>query len=67
MSIAFSDPDLQPTYQGIISGGADYDWAIFNQTANELKVQATGSGLDDLEEEFMDGRYGIRLDVSEPC
>jgi hypothetical protein len=56
MSIAFSDPDLQPTYQGIISGGADYDWAIFNQTANELKVQATGSGLDDLEEEFMDGR-----------
>lgn len=23
---------------------------------NELKLQATGSGLDDLEEEFMDGR-----------
>jgi hypothetical protein len=24
---------------------------------NELKLQATGSGLDDLEEEFMDGRW----------
>jgi hypothetical protein len=23
---------------------------------NELKLQGTGSGLDDLEEEFMDGR-----------
>jgi hypothetical protein len=61
MSIAFSDPDLQPTYQGIISGSADYDWAMFNQTANELKVQATGSGLNDLEEEFMDGRWASVL------
>jgi hypothetical protein len=56
MSVTFSDPELQPTYQGIISGGAGYDWALFNQTGNELRVQATGNGLDDLEEEFMDGR-----------
>jgi len=59
MSVSFSAPDLQPTHQAIIDGSADYDWAIFNQTANELKVQATGSGLDDLEEEFMDGRYAV--------
>jgi hypothetical protein len=56
MSISFSAPELQPTYQAIIDGSADYDWALFNQTANELKLQATGNGLDDLEEEFMDGR-----------
>lgn len=24
---------------------------------SELKLQSTGSGLDDLQEEFMDGRY----------
>lgn len=56
MSISFNDPELQPTHQAIIAGSADYDWAVFNQTGNELKVQATGTGLDDLEEEFMDGR-----------
>lgn len=60
MSISFNAPDLQPTYQAIIDGSADYDWALFNQTANELKVQATGSGLDELEEEFMDGRCVAR-------
>ncbi len=56
MSISFSAPALQPTYNAIIDGSSGYDWAIFNQTGNELKLQATGSGLDDLEEEFMDGR-----------
>jgi len=57
MSVQFTEPDLEPTYQAIISGGGDYDWAIFNQSGNELKVQATGKGLDELEEEFMDGRW----------
>ena len=56
MSISFSAADLQPTYNSIVDGSSEYDWAIFNQTGNELKVQATGSGLDDLEEQFMDGR-----------
>jgi hypothetical protein len=56
MSVQFTEPNLQPTYQAIISGTADYDWAIFNQAGNEIKLQATGSGLEDLEEEFMDGR-----------
>jgi hypothetical protein len=56
MSVQITEPDLQPTYQAIIAGNADYDWAIFNQSGNELKVQATGTGLEDLEEEFMDGR-----------
>lgn len=57
MSVQFTEPDLQPTYQALIAGNAEYDWAIFNQSGNELKVQATGKGLEDLEEEFMDGRY----------
>jgi hypothetical protein len=56
MSVQFTEPDLQPAYQAIIAGTADYDWAVFNQVGNEIKLQATGSGLDDLEEEFMDGR-----------
>ena len=56
MSVQFTEPDLEPTYQSIISGGGEYDWAMFNQSGNELKVQATGKGLEDLEEEFMDGR-----------
>jgi hypothetical protein len=59
MSVQFTEPDLQPTYQALISGNAEYDWAIFNQSGNELKVQATGKGLEDLEEEFMDGRYVV--------
>lgn len=52
----FTDPELQPTYDALISGKADYDWAVFSQKGNELGLQATGTGLDDLEEEFMDGR-----------
>jgi hypothetical protein len=56
MSVSFAAPELQPTYEALINGTADYDWALFNQTGNELKVQATGNGLDDLEEEFLDGR-----------
>lgn len=61
MSVSFSAPDLQPTYEAVVNGSEDYDWAIFNQTGNELKVQATGNGLEDLSEEFMDGRiqYGF--------
>ncbi|KIR26590.1 hypothetical protein I309_04559 [Cryptococcus deuterogattii LA55] len=56
MSVVFTDPDLQPTYQALIQGSAPYDWVLFNQPGNELKLQATGNGLEDLEEEFMDGR-----------
>ena len=33
---------------------------------NELKLQGTGSGLDDLEEEFMDGRLVRRFVVTRP-
>jgi hypothetical protein len=38
---------------GLLIGGVDSSLA---SAGNELKLQATGSGLDDLEEEFMDGR-----------
>ncbi|TXT13465.1 hypothetical protein VHUM_00832 [Vanrija humicola] len=56
MSVSFTAPDLQPTFQALVDGTADYDWALFNQAGNELKVQATGNGLEDLSEEFLDGR-----------
>lgn len=63
MSVSFSAQDLQPTYQALVDGSADYDWAIFNQSGNELKVQGTGNGLDDLSDEFMDGRCVVVIVV----
>ena len=44
----------------ILSGSSNLSWAVFSLPANnELKVQETGSGetLDDLTEEFSDGRF----------
>ena len=56
MSVSFIAPDLQPTYHALVNGTSDYDWALFTQSGNELKVEETGNGLDDLSEEFQDGR-----------
>ena len=61
MSVSFTDPDLKPTYEALSQGSAAYDWVLFNQPGNELKLQATGNGLEDLEEEFMDGRLVARI------
>ncbi|KAI5449642.1 actin binding protein, variant 2 [Naganishia albida] len=50
--------EAQLAYQTVLKGDPKVEWAIFSlaSAGNELKLQATGSGLDDLEEEFMDGR-----------
>ncbi|KAJ9118521.1 hypothetical protein QFC24_006175 [Naganishia onofrii] len=50
--------EAQLAYNTVLKGDPKVEWAIFSlaSAGNELKLQATGSGLDDLEEEFMDGR-----------
>ncbi|KAJ9092105.1 hypothetical protein QFC21_006971 [Naganishia friedmannii] len=50
--------EAQLAYNTVLKGDPKVEWAIFSlaSAGNELKLQATGSGLDDLQEEFMDGR-----------
>ncbi|KAJ9111801.1 hypothetical protein QFC22_006460 [Naganishia vaughanmartiniae] len=50
--------EAQLAYNTVLKGDPKVEWAIFSlaSAGSELKLQATGSGLDDLEEEFMDGR-----------
>lgn len=58
LQVNLSSKDLSNAYQDVVSGG-QIDWAIFTYEGgtNDLKVQATGSGgLEELEEEFSDGR-----------
>jgi hypothetical protein len=59
MPVRFSSPELQPTYEALINGSSDYDWIVFHHAVKdmELKVQCTGTGLEDLEDEFIDGRW----------
>ena len=52
-----SSKEIAKAYQDVING--EIDWAIFTYEGgtNDLKVQSTGGGgLEDLEEEFSDGR-----------
>lgn len=50
--------NAQLAYNTVLKGDPKVEWVLFSlaSAGNEIKVQATGSGLDDLEEEFMDGR-----------
>lgn len=59
LQINLSSRELTQAYQDVLNG-RDIDWAIFtyDKGTNDLKVQATGDGgLDELQEEFSDGRY----------
>jgi drebrin-like protein len=60
MSLALNlrSPYLTTAYRSVLDGNPDTNWALFTyQGANELRVQGTGSGgLEELEEEFSDGR-----------
>ena len=60
MSLALNlrSPELTTAYRSVLDGDPDVNWALFTyQGGNELKVQDTGSGgLEELEEEFSDGR-----------
>ena len=64
--VNLSSKEIANAYQDVING--ELDWAIFTYEGgtNDLKVQSTGGGgLEDLEEEFSDGRCvfnAIRFD-----
>jgi drebrin-like protein len=58
LQINLASRDLATAYQDVINANG-IDWALFtyDKGSNDLKVQSTGSGgLDELEEEFSDGR-----------
>lgn len=59
LQINLSSTELKQAYLSVLNAQADVDWTIFTyeKGTNDLKVQATGSGgLEELGEEFMDGR-----------
>lgn len=61
LHVNLSSKDINDAYQDVVSAKG-IDWAIFTYEGgtNDLKVQATGNGgLEELEEEFSDGRYRL--------
>lgn len=58
LQVNLSSKEINDAYQDVINANG-IDWAIFTyeKGSNDLKVQATGNGgLEELEEEFSDGR-----------
>lgn len=59
LQVNLSSRDLRSAYEAVQSGDPDTEWAVFtyDKGTNDLKVQSTGAGgLEELEEEFSDGR-----------
>ena len=59
LQVNLSSRDLTQAYEDVVNARG-IDWAIFtyDKGSNDLKVQATGDGgLEELQEEFSDGRY----------
>ena len=59
LQVNLSSRELSQAYQDVVNANG-IDWAIFtyDKGTNDLKVQATGDGgLEELQEEFSDGRY----------
>ncbi|KAL7415768.1 hypothetical protein BDY24DRAFT_269726 [Mrakia frigida] len=59
MNVNLSSRDLLDSYNQVLSGDPQCEWTIFTYGGGtmDLKVQADGSGgLEELKEEFMDGR-----------
>jgi hypothetical protein len=58
LQVNLSSKEIGQAYQDVVNASG-IDWAIFtyDKGTNDLKVQATGNGgLEELEEEFSDGR-----------
>lgn len=58
LQVNLSNKDINEAYLDVVNAQG-IDWAIFTyeKGTNDLKVQATGDGgLEELEEEFSDGR-----------
>jgi len=58
LQVNLSSREINDAYQNVVAGGG-VDWAVFtyDKGTNDLKVQSTGDGgLEELQEEFSDGR-----------
>lgn len=63
LQVNLSSTDILQAYQDVLNARG-IDWAVFayERGSNDLKVQSTGSGgLEELEEEFSDGRCAKRI------
>lgn len=59
LQVNLSSRELLTAYQNVVNANG-IDWALFtyDKGTNDLKVQSTGDGgLEELEEEFSDGRH----------
>ena len=58
LQVNLSSREIADAYQDVLSSrGIDWVVLAYEKGSNDLKVQATGSGgLEELEEEFSDGR-----------
>lgn len=66
LQVNLSGRDLLDAYQGVIKH-QDIDWTVFTyeKGTNDLKVQGTGTGgLEELEQEFSDGKYVVTCCIS---
>ena len=62
LQVNLSSKEISQAYQDVVNVN-NIDWLIltYEKGSNDLKVQATGDGgLEELEEEFSDGRYVFR-------
>jgi len=63
LQVNLSSKEISQAYQDVVNVN-NIDWLIltYEKGSNDLKVQATGDGgLEELEEEFSDGRYVVRF------
>lgn len=59
LQVNLSSRDLSEAYENVVHARG-IDWALFtyDKSSNDLKVQSVGDGgLEELQEEFSDGRY----------
>jgi hypothetical protein len=59
LNVNLRSPEIATAYQAVVRGDPLTEWAIFTyeKGTNDLKVQSTGAGgLEELEEEFSDGK-----------
>jgi len=52
LQVNFSSPDITKAYQDVLNARI----LTYEKASNDLRVQSTGNGLEDLEEEISDGR-----------
>ena len=63
LQVNLSSREINDAYQNVVAGKS-IDWAVFtyDKGTNDLKVQSTGDGgLEELQEEFSDGRSVVSL------